>query len=701
MSGLRQGWLVAQREMRERSRSKAFLAGLGFMLVVVVAAIVVPGLVEESGPVTRDVGVTGATPEALSRAMVEQGEAVDVTVRVRHYEDEEAGEDAVRDEDDRRARRRRAAAGLAGRGRRAVGAVVTGAIQLVAVQERAAAAGIDPDELLALVAPVPVENVELGLVAGRSPENETAAVVMAILLLLAIVTYGNLVLTGVVEEKSSRVVEVLLARMPARILLAGKVAGIGLLGFAQFALTAVAALIAAMVVDSVDIPAVGAGVLAWVVVWFVLGYALYAMAYGALGSLASRTEDASSAAGPVSYVLIAAYWASLVAVSDDPDGGWSILASFFPLTAPFAMPARMALGVAAPGSRCSPPPSPWPRSPASWCSLAACTPAPSSTPARPSDCATPGGALPSAERRHRRDPRPVLGTPLCCGEQRGATRTMRVRVGTFNVRNGLARDGWNSWPFRRGATAAALRGLDADVVGLQEAFGFQARSLQDPCPGYGFTGSGRSPRRWGERCSVAFRAGGPDPGQQRDPLVRGDPRQAGHQAARRLVPPHRHHRAPAPDRRWADLHRRQHPFRRAPPAQSDRRRRATPDLAGRRPHRGRRRPQRQARQRPGRRAARRWPDRRRPRRRPGHQPRVHRQHRRPTHRPHPRVVALDGRRRPGRHHTPRRPPPQRPLARRRRPRPARLTPFWVLVVERAANRSTQNGLVVGAGNDGT
>lgn len=348
MSGLRQAWLVAQREMRERSRSKAFLAGLGFMLVVVVAAIVVPDLVGESGPVTRDVGVTGATPEALPSAMVEQGEAVDVTVRVRHYEDEEAGEHAVRDEeldvlvvDARR---------LAWRGEvdERLAAVVIGAIQVVAVQDRAVAAGIDPDELLALVAPVPVESVELGLVAGHSPEDETAAAVMAMLLLVAIATYGNLVLTGVVEEKSSRVIEVLLARMPARVLLAGKVTGIGLLGFAQFALTAVAALIAAMVVDSVVTPAVSAGVLAWVVVWFVLGYALYAMAYGALGSLASRPEDASSATGPVTFVLIAAYWASLVAVGEDPEGGWSRLISFFPLTAPFAMPGRVALGVAAP-----------------------------------------------------------------------------------------------------------------------------------------------------------------------------------------------------------------------------------------------------------------------------------------------------------------------------------------------------------------
>src|SRR5262249_59937943 len=107
-----------------------------------------------------------------------------------------------------------------------------------------------------------VENEQLGLVAGRSPDNEAAATIMSILLLLAIMLYGNLVLTGVAEEKSSRVVEVLLARMPARNLLAGKVAGIGLLGFAQFAVTALTALVAALAVGSADIPTVGGRVLA-------------------------------------------------------------------------------------------------------------------------------------------------------------------------------------------------------------------------------------------------------------------------------------------------------------------------------------------------------------------------------------------------------------------------------------------------------
>jgi len=346
MSGLQQGWLVARREMRERSRSRGFRAGMAVMLLVVVAAIVVPSLLD-AGKASSDVGLADAITDDLSRAIVDHGDAVAMEVRVHRYDDVAAGEEAVRDEDvdvlvvDARRLEWR------GEPDEQLGAVVTGAIQLVAVQERAATAGISTDDLAALVAPVPVENVELGRAAGRSSDDDLAALAMSVLLLMAITTYGNLVLTGVVEEKASRVVEVLLARMPARDLLVGKVAGIGLLGFAQFVLTALAALIATMVVDSFDVPAVRAGVLAWIVGWFVLGYALYAMAYGALGSLASRTEDAQSVAGPIIYVLLACYWASLVAIDHDPASGWSQLVSLFPATAPFAMPARLALGAAA------------------------------------------------------------------------------------------------------------------------------------------------------------------------------------------------------------------------------------------------------------------------------------------------------------------------------------------------------------------
>lgn len=82
---------------------------------------------------------------------------------------------------------------------------------------------------------------------------------------------------------------------------------------------------------------------------------------------------------------------------------------------------------------------------------------------------------------------------------------MRLRVATFNVRFGWAKDGWNSWPFRRGAATTVLRHLHADVVGLQEAYGFQARGLRRRAGGYGMTGDGRNDDRGGERCSVLYR----------------------------------------------------------------------------------------------------------------------------------------------------------------------------------------------------
>ena len=277
--------------------------------------------------------------------MQAQGDAVDTTIRIHHYDTRAGGEAAVRDGDidvlvvDARQLewRKRADEQLK--------AVVTGAIQLVAVRDRAEAAGMDPDELLAIVEPVPVTNVELGQVEGRSPDDETAAFLMTMVLFFAISTYGAMVLSGVVEEKSSRTVEVLLARMPARNLLAGKIAGIGLLGLAQIAATAIVALVAASLADSFDVPAVRGSVIAWAVVWFVLGYALYATVFGTLGSLASRTEDASSVTGPVSIILVLGFMVSFAAIGS-ADTTWAQLVSWFPITAPLAMPNRIAMGAA-------------------------------------------------------------------------------------------------------------------------------------------------------------------------------------------------------------------------------------------------------------------------------------------------------------------------------------------------------------------
>ena len=224
-------------------------------------------------------------------------------------------------------------------------AIATGAIQLVAIRDRAAAAGIDPDELLAMVEPVPVTNVELGQVAGRSPDDETAAFIMTLVLFGAISTYGAMVLSGVVEEKSSRTVEVLLARMPARNLLAGKIAGIGLLGLAQIAATAVVAVTVGAMVDSVDIPAVrrqrhrlGGGL-----VPARLRAVRHRVRHPRLARLAHRGRLERHRPG---HHRARARVHGLFATIGSADTTWAQLVSWFPLTAPLAMPNRIAMGAA-------------------------------------------------------------------------------------------------------------------------------------------------------------------------------------------------------------------------------------------------------------------------------------------------------------------------------------------------------------------
>jgi ABC-2 type transport system permease protein len=344
MTGIRQAWLVAQRELRERARSRGFQASVVFLIIGVAATLILPALFKPAS--TRDVGVTGPAPAALTATIAQQAQTVGITARVRPYATLAAGEQAVRQGqvDVLVAGARRLE--WKGRPDEQLKAVVGGAIQLATVRERAAAAGISPSAAAALLTPVPVANVQLGSVADRSPGDEMAVLVMTVVLFFGISVFGQMVLTSVLEEKASRVVEVLLVRIPPRVLLAGKIAGIGLLGLAQIGVTALAALAAVAAVHSVDVPAVRGSVLAWAVVWFVLGYALYATVYGALGSLGSRVEDAQAVAGPVMIVMTLAYFASFTTIGQ-PDSDLARAISYFPLTAPMAMPGRIAMGAAA------------------------------------------------------------------------------------------------------------------------------------------------------------------------------------------------------------------------------------------------------------------------------------------------------------------------------------------------------------------
>ncbi len=169
-----------------------------------------------------------------------------------------------------------------------------------------------------------------------------------ILLFIAIFTFGTWVLTGVVEEKQSRVVEVVLSTIEARDLLIGKVLGIGLLGLLQLVVMVAVGLGAGVAGGRFSLPPTTASAVVMLFVWFILGYAFYSTALGVLGALASRMEEASNASSPITFVAMAAYFFSLLVALNDPAGVAARIATFVPPVAPMVVPLRAALGAIEP-----------------------------------------------------------------------------------------------------------------------------------------------------------------------------------------------------------------------------------------------------------------------------------------------------------------------------------------------------------------
>ena len=141
--------------------------------------------------------------------------------------------------------------------------------------------------------------------------RRSAAFFGVLLLYFQLIGYGVWVALGVVEEKSSRVVELLLATLRPWQLLTGKVIGIGLLGLGQLVLTGLVGIAAALGTGAVDVPSGIAGVAGQVIVWFLLGFAFYACLYAALAALVSRQEEVQNITAPLSIRLVGSFFLAI------------------------------------------------------------------------------------------------------------------------------------------------------------------------------------------------------------------------------------------------------------------------------------------------------------------------------------------------------------------------------------------------------
>jgi ABC-2 type transport system permease protein len=223
-----------------------------------------------------------------------------------------------------------------------VAALVTAAVGAARRQQAVAGLGLSPAESAALLANPNLASRSVEPVDPRRSDRVGAAMVGLILLYLAILSYGAFVMYAVIEEKSSRVVEVLLARIGSRELLAGKILGMGVLGLGQVALVILVAVVALKATGRPDLTRMSAGMAGSLVLWFLLGFGLYSVIYGCAGALVSRQEDAQSMSLPLVGVVVIGYVCG-TAAAQDPNSALAVVTSFLPPTAPFVMPVRSAL----------------------------------------------------------------------------------------------------------------------------------------------------------------------------------------------------------------------------------------------------------------------------------------------------------------------------------------------------------------------
>jgi ABC-2 type transport system permease protein len=300
--------LVAAREIRVKLRDKTFLWSTAIFLLVVVGATVLPGLL---GGGASSVAAVAAAPGPAATALADAG------LDVRTVADDAAAERLVRDGD--------------------VDAAVVAGPRVLAMDDAPS------DVVEALSAPPPVQLLDPNTV------DETLAFLVpyafAFVFFITSLTFGLQIAQSITEEKQTRVVEILVATIPVRALLAGKVVGGTVLAFGQIALITAVGTVGAWLGDAPDNvlsllgPAIG-----WFIPFFVVGFVMLAALWAAVGALVNRQEDIAGASMPIQIAMMLPFFA-VIALQNNAAA--MRLLSYLPVSSPTAMPARLFAGEAA------------------------------------------------------------------------------------------------------------------------------------------------------------------------------------------------------------------------------------------------------------------------------------------------------------------------------------------------------------------
>lgn len=360
LSWARSVYLVGRRELLTRIRGKVFVVGtiVTVALLGLYAVLQLTVFDNISSTSTYRLAFTAQT-QALRAPVAAAGSSLGFKVRATEVSDVAAAEARVKDGT--------LDALVTGSPthpqvvvRSQIDSVLRGALDSVVRQEALNAelsqAGLDPAAVQARALRAGIHLEVLQPIKPHAAELPIAGAVLAFFLYLFINIYGGLIAQGVVTEKASRVVEVLLSTLRPGQLLLGKVLGVGLTGLLQFLIIAGCGLAFTVPTHILALPGAAVGSVLGGVLWFVLGFLLYALLLATSASLVSRVEDVQATSIPVTMILVLAWLLAYVLfipqISAATQGtvvpagveNLGTIASLIPFFSPVLMPIRIAAG---------------------------------------------------------------------------------------------------------------------------------------------------------------------------------------------------------------------------------------------------------------------------------------------------------------------------------------------------------------------
>lgn len=304
-------WLVAEREIGSKLRSKAFLISFGILFVIALAGVIWAGFSAQS---------SSTTPVAVTADAAQYVDGVP-GLEVTDAADRSAAEALVKD----------------------------GSVDAAVVADSSSPLGYSvvvesdvPSSLLMSLSQSP-SVVVLDPASSTNWIGYIAAIGFGIVFLFAAQTFGSTIAQSVVEEKQTRVVELLISAIPARALLAGKVVGNTILAMGQVVILAAIAVVGLTVTGQTEFLQGVGGPIAWFAVFFLFGFVLLAALFAAAAAMVSRQEDIGSTTTPLMLLILGPYF--LVIFFWNNPTVLTVM-SYVPFSAPVGMPVRLFLGQA-------------------------------------------------------------------------------------------------------------------------------------------------------------------------------------------------------------------------------------------------------------------------------------------------------------------------------------------------------------------